>query len=195
MTAATEDQQATGELAADEAGQDPTAAPFDQAERSAEPTEPTPEKVPEPTAQELAQAELADWPHEGYDGKQPWDNEALGLRDDVKELDPGQANDVSPIVVRHNLPILTSGSGGPEVTELCRRLHSLGYETSVSRGENYFATVDQSVMDAVRTFRRDYGVREDPSGFGASGGDPAQLADNHIGPWTWEALIRASAEA
>lgn len=136
---------------------------------------------------EPAGGDFDDWPRKGYSGPQPWEavdpfsEEARALHED-----PGSPNTVAPIVLTHSHPILTSGSGGVEVAELCQQLARLGYKTSVSRGENPFATLDPSVMAAVNQFRDDYGVREDPDGFG---GEAA--ARNHVGPYTWEALDRA----
>jgi hypothetical protein len=130
---------------------------------------------------------LADWPSKGYDGEQPWEvvdpysEEARRLHEE-----PGSPNDVAPIVLTHSHPILTSGSGGVEVAELAQKLAALGYRTSISRGENPFATLDPSVMAAVNQFRDDYGVREDPGSFGGE-----EIARNHVGPYTWEALDRA----
>jgi hypothetical protein len=110
------------------------------------------------------------WGSKGYDGKQPWE-------------DGGPKHE--PIV--HGKPQLTSGSDGQAVIELGARLNALGYESSLSRGENPFAILDESVLDAVRAFRRDHGVREDPRGY-TSESD----ADNHVGPFTWEALLAAT---
>lgn len=86
-------------------------------------------------------------------------------------------------------PMLTSGSADvPAVTDLGRRLTELGFENSVSRGENPFGIVDESIIAAVVQFRRQYGVREPADGFG---GDQVE-ADRHIGPWTATAIVRAS---
>jgi peptidoglycan hydrolase-like protein with peptidoglycan-binding domain len=81
-------------------------------------------------------------------------------------------------------PHLASGSAGPAVVQLADALHRLGYETSISRGENPYGVLDQSVMAAVRQFRSDEDAQEDASAFA---GDQAQ-ADAHIGPHTWAAL-------
>lgn len=86
-------------------------------------------------------------------------------------------------------PILTSGSGDLRaVSDLGHRLARLGFENSVSRGENPFGLVDESLIAAVNQFRARYGVREPADGFG---GDQVQ-ADRHIGPWTATAIVRAS---
>jgi hypothetical protein len=89
----------------------------------------------------------------------------------------------------HDKPILTSGSGGPAVFQLCNALNELGYETSVSRGENPYGIVDGSVATAVQQFRADRGVEEDAAAFGGE-----DLAKSHIGPATWIALRDAISE-
>jgi hypothetical protein len=110
------------------------------------------------------------WATKGYTGKQPWESENHGAE------------------LHHTgKPTLSSGSGGVPVAELASLLHELGYETSVSRGENSFSILDGSIMAAVDQFRSEYGVEEDPSGFRSR----AEAA-THVGPWTWEALLRAT---
>ncbi len=103
-----------------------------------------------------------------YKGKQPWE-------------DGGPK-----VAITHQLPTLSSGSDGPAVLELGSKLAKLGYETSLSRGENPFGVLDASVLTAVKDFRRDYGISEDPSGYPV----PTD-AGNHVGPYTWEALLGA----
>lgn len=116
------------------------------------------------------------WPRKGGDAdRQPWAAE----------------EDRRPQVA-HSKPILTSGSAGPEVLELAQRLDVLGYETTISKGENPMAVLDPSVSSAVAQFRQDYGVREDPEPFGGATEEGQRAAANHVGPWTWEAVIRAS---
>jgi len=114
-------------------------------------------------------ASSSGWPSKGGKGKQPWEHG-------------------DTLVLAHGRPTLSSGSDGPAVADLATRLASLGYESSFSRGENHFGIVDESVLGAAQSFRRDYGVLEDPSGF--PGGEPE--AANHVGPWTWEALLRVT---
>lgn len=133
-----------------------------------------------------------DWPQEGgTDLPQPWDLRALNLHNAGQDLQPGARDDVSPIVVDYSGPILTSGSADPSVHELGRHLGLLGFDNSVSRGENPFGAVDQSVMQAVHAFRSAYGVEEDPSPYGGNTPAGRALAASHIGPWTREALRRA----
>lgn len=87
-------------------------------------------------------------------------------------------------------PILTSGTAGAAVEELCRLLAGAGYETSVSKGENAYSVYDPSVQAAVEQFRSDHDVEEDPSSFGA-GDQGRRLAAAHVGPETWTALLDA----
>lgn len=140
--------------------------------------EPVPEAAPEPAlaaASDAADAEpktapkKGDWGSKGYTGPQPWES------DDA-------------VVIDHRMPTLASGSDGPAVLELGARLAKLGYESSVSRGENPFAILDPTLLDAVRDFRADFGVHDDYRTFA----DPDDAA-NHVGPFTWEALLRATA--
>jgi hypothetical protein len=138
---------------------------------------------------------FADWPEEGgSDLPQPWDLRGLGLqnaaRDFADESKPGTRNSVSPIVISHGRPTLTSGSTDPGVQELGRILGDLGFPNSVSDGQNPFGSVDNTVMAAVHAFRDAYGVQEDPSGFGGDTPDGRAMAAAHIGPWTWEAILR-----
>lgn len=148
--------------------------------------------VTDPTSPEERQAHPVDnWATEGYDGPQPWDHQALGIDPTkVQALEPGKPNTVTP-TVSHNHPILTSGSAHPVVHELGRILGDLGFENSVTRGENPFGTVDGTILAAVDQFRNRYGVQEDPTGFG--GNTPAGRRDaaSHIGPWTIEGILRA----
>jgi hypothetical protein len=129
------------------------------------------------------QDRYADWPAKGgSDAPQPWDLAELGI-------DPRDEDARTPVQPRAGLPLLTSGSQGVEVRELGQRLGELGYPNSVTRGENPYGVYDQSIHDAVESFRRDYDVREDPSAFIRDG--KTQSA-THTGPWTQEAIIRAS---
>lgn len=163
---------------------DPTAAP--QA-----PTESAPPAPAEPDFAAL-RASYRDWPQRGDQRTQPWDLDGLQVPKYARELAPGAPNTISPVVIRHSCPILASGSGGVFVTELAARLAKLGYETSVSRGENPFNVLDDSIMSAIAAFRRDYGVEEDPSPWGGLHDDARSRAAQHVGPYTWEALIRVS---
>lgn len=128
-----------------------------------------------------------DWPKKGGNDVQPWDNRALKI--DTTDVG-AEPNTLSPIVVQHDKSTITAGSGGADVRELGRLLGELGYETSFSRGENPFSIADRSVMDAVAAFTRDYDVQEDPTAFGGDNPSGRELASNHVGPWTWEAILR-----
>jgi peptidoglycan hydrolase-like protein with peptidoglycan-binding domain len=145
-----------------------------------------PAAVPPPSLRR----QYADWPQRGDTRPQPWDLDALGVPRADRELAPGAPDTVSPIVVRHRCRTLTSGEAGPLVAELAARLHELGYPTSISRGENPYTVFDHSVMAAVERFRADYGVEEDPTPY--SGARAADQAAAHVGPYTWEGIIRVS---
>jgi peptidoglycan hydrolase-like protein with peptidoglycan-binding domain len=135
-----------------------------------------------------------DWPASGGNGKpQPWDLDALGLKNDGRDLAPGAPNTVAPIVPRAGLPTLAEGSQHDRVPELCRRLEALGYPTSNADGGNPHGLVDKTVLQAVQKFRSDFGVQEAPTDtWGGETDEGRRAAANHIGPYTWEALIRAS---
>jgi hypothetical protein len=129
---------------------------------------------------------FADWPVKGGNGEaQPWDLSAHGI-------DPRDEDAEVLVEVRVGLPLLTHGSQGPEVRELGQRLGELGYENSVTRGANPYGVYDDSVHAAVEGFRRDYDVAEDPSAFVR---DPKAQSASHTGPWTQEAILRASDRA
>lgn len=137
------------------------------------------------------QTKTLDWPAKGYDGPQPWDHDALGIsRSELDKLvTNGGPNNLTP-KISHAFPILTSGSADQSVHELGRKLAELGYPNSVSAGENPFGTVDASVLGAVKAFRTAYGVEVDASPFNGN----QAVADNHIDPWTVEAILRAQPE-
>lgn len=138
----------------------------------------------------------ADWPQRGgAELPQPWDHRAQGLRGAVRDFEndttPGTPNTVSPIVINHGKPILTHGSSDPSVHDLGRILGHLGFHNSVSDGANAYGAVDNTIMAAVHQFRDAYGVQEDPSGWGGDTPSGRESAAAHIGPWTWEAILRA----
>ncbi|HEV3136176.1 MAG TPA: hypothetical protein VG348_15915 [Acidimicrobiia bacterium] len=136
--------------------------------------------------------DMTTWPAKGWAGPQPWDIRALGItKDQVEQLGPGAPNTLSPVKVRHSFPILGVGSHGPIVGELARRLHALGYRTNIGTGANPYSVLDDSVLAAVENFRDEYNVLEDPAGFGGTGQKAVAKAAEYVGPWTWEALIRA----
>lgn len=132
------------------------------------------------------------WPAKGYRGPQPWELGKFGIDTErtsdsgqrVPVLGPGQRNTLAPVVMSQPRPILAPGSGGEDVRELCRLLSELDYYEPT--GQNPFSMLGPDELAAVRAFRRDYGVAEDPSIFV----DEAD-ARFHVGPVTWEALVRA----
>jgi hypothetical protein len=146
----------------------------------------------QPAAQESPRQRYSDWPQRGDERPQPWDLDAVGIAKTDRELEPGAPDTVSPIVIRHQCPVLVSGAANPIVADLGRRLAELGYQTSVSEGANPFGVVDESVFSAVERFREDYGVQEDPTPYGGTTTAATLRAAQVIGPYTWEAIIRAS---
>jgi hypothetical protein len=169
--------------------------------------------APPPPASVDAPGDLPDyageWPQLGGfgDAPQPWDLRAQGLRvstdaegrttivgegGQVTELPAGAPNTVSPIVVAHGRPTISMLSTGDPVRELAELLALLGYETSISRGTNALAVFDESVAAAVDSFKRDYDVEEDPSGFPRDSKDSVQ---RFVSSWTWEGLLRAARRA
>jgi len=128
------------------------------------------------------------------DVPQPWDLDALGIPEEDRKLKPGAPNTVTPVRIRHTHPTLTTGAQGPHVGELARRLHTLGITTDIGTGANPYTVLNDTVLAAAQRFQEDYGVMEDPSAFGGGEKGRAKAAE-HVGPWTWEALIRASDRA
>ena len=116
-------------------------------------------------AESGADERLSDsWPERGYTGSQPWQ---------VQE----------PPALSHDRGLLIVGSAGDDVYEVAAALARLGYPTSISRGENPQNLFTEAEREAVNSFRRDYGIEEDPALTKASTPDV-------VGPWTWEALFR-----
>ena len=113
-----------------------------------------------PAAEELPES----WPSAGYTGPQPWEV-------------------ARPPALCHDRRILIAGSAGDDVLELAAALARVGYETSISRGENALAVYGAAEPAAVEAFHRDYGIKEDPAIISATTPDA-------VGPWTWEALFR-----
>jgi hypothetical protein len=108
---------------------------------------------------------------------------------------PWEAAD-SGVIPRAGLPLLVSGGAtGPDPTAqaLFTALAELGYPTPISEGANPFGTIGAEELGAVRQFRRDYGVRENPEPFGGDNPQGNMVAESHIGPWTGEAILRAAA--
>jgi hypothetical protein len=116
----------------------------------------------------LEEGGASGWATKGYDGPQPWEAEE-------PTIEPA-----------HGKPILASGVSGADVFELCGLLAELGYETDVTEGLNAFGVLGPSGLAAVRRFRDEYGVHEDPSGFAG------ENADAYVAAWTWEGLLRAT---
>lgn len=169
---------------------DQQTTPEHQPEAPPEQTQPQPQQ--EQAAPSLRQR-FADWPQKGGEGDaQPWDLDKLGVSKSDRDLEPGAPDTVSPVVIRHSRPTLTSGSAHPIVADLGRRLSELGYANSVSEGTNALGVVDESIMNAVERFREDYGVEEDPTPFGGTTTAAVLRAAQIIGPYTWEAIVRAS---
>ncbi len=135
---------------------------------TADPAPPAPVTMPAETAttESTAVAEELpeEWPVKGYTGPQPWQVSR-------------------PPAITHNRGILIAGSAGDEVLELAACLARIGYETSISRGENANAVYGGAEREAVAAFHRDYGIEEDPAIIAASTSDA-------VGPWSWEALFR-----
>lgn len=134
--------------------------------------------------------QYADWPQKGSELPQPWDLQAHGLPRPGVDRDflPPGPNELAPVVVAHNKPILASGMGGPAVAELGELLGKLGYPNTIAQGRNHSYHLDDSVLAAVGAFGRDYGVQEDPTQFPPQH-DPA----GYVGPYMWEAILRAAA--
>ena len=136
----------------------------------APPTLPTPNAMV--AAPSSAPTELPEnWPTRGYSGPQPWEVS-------------------NPPALTHDRGLVCSGTAGDIVLELAMMLAHLGYQTSISRGENVHAIYGGAEREAVAAFHRDYGIQEDPAIIQASTPDV-------VGPWTWEALhrlVRASEE-
>jgi peptidoglycan hydrolase-like protein with peptidoglycan-binding domain len=126
----------------------------------------------------VSKPNYSDWPKKGDTRAQPWETPDSG---------------VTP---RAGLPLLVSGGAtGPDPTAqaLFTALAELGYETPISRGANPFGTIGAEELAAVRQFRRDYGVRENPEAFGGDNPQGNMVAESHIGPYTGEAILRAAA--
>jgi hypothetical protein len=124
-------------------------------------------QTPPPVVAAPAQPKVMDpnWPFAGYTGPQPWEAD-------------------NPPTLTQNHLMLSAGSSGDEVVELAALLAYLGYGTTISAGQNPHAIYDTGVSDAVRAFCADYGVEEDPK-------VRAARTEDTVGPWIWEALVRA----
>lgn len=134
--------------------------------------------------------EYADWPQKGSELPQPWDLAEHGIPRpgvDRDYLPGGQPDELSPVVVSHRKPLLTSGMAGPEVALLGELLGQLGYPNTISQGRNHSFHFDDSITSAVGAFGREHNVKEDPTQFPPQH-DPA----GYVGPWMWEAILRAA---
>lgn len=117
-----------------------------------------------------------DWPKKGDTRPQPWENP-----------------EESGITPRAGLPSVGPGGADDGVHELLGKLGELGFESPTSRGENPFGTLGVEELAAIRQFRNDFGVREDPTAYGGDSEQARQLAGDQLGPWTGEAIHRAHA--
>jgi hypothetical protein len=136
---------------------------------------------------------FADWPQRGdkfASAPQPYELQQLGLPQpgvNRDHLPGGEPDNISPVVVSHALPQVTPGSAGSPVSLLAQLLAKIGYPTSISRGQNHTFSFDESVNQAVQSFKRDWHVVEDSTAFRT-----AEEAAQTVGPWIWEALLRAT---
>jgi hypothetical protein len=110
-----------------------------------------------------------EWPYKGFQGTQPWEAD-------------------NPPAITHDQRMLSSGTAGPAVAELGALLADVGIPTSISEGGNPHAIYDAQMGAAVRRFCAEYGVSEDPA-------IVAAMTPDVVGPWIWEALIRAARKA
>lgn len=81
--------------------------------------------------------------------------------------------------------VLTSGSAHDDVHELGRLLADAGYENSVSRGENPFGIVDETILAACQLFRQARDVEPED----AIPGVPEHERRRWIGPRLWDGLL------
>lgn len=81
--------------------------------------------------------------------------------------------------------VLTSGSQHEDVHALGRLLANAGHENSVSRGQNPFGLVDESIITAANAYRQQHKV--DPED--AIAGVPTHEQSRWIGPNLWDALL------
>ena len=92
--------------------------------------------------------------------------------------------------VTHHEPMLTYGAAGDAVEKLVRLLAVNGYgNTSFATGDNPSRVLDNTVMMEVKRFAADNGVAEQLEGFKSLSVPAEQLVGEHVGPYTWQALI------
>jgi Protein of unknown function (DUF2510) len=120
------------------------------------------------TGAEAPSARIMDpaWPYVGYSGPQPW-----------------EAENTPTLKQEHRM--LSPGASGHEVVALAALLGQLGYASTITAGQNPHAIYDSGVTGAVEAFCRDYGVQEDPA-------IERARTPQTVGPWIWEALVRAA---
>lgn len=82
-------------------------------------------------------------------------------------------------------PVLTAGTQHEDVHQLGRLLADAGYENSVSRGENPFGLVDETLLTAANAYRIAQGVEPETD----IPGVPEHEQQRWIGPVLWEALV------
>jgi peptidoglycan hydrolase-like protein with peptidoglycan-binding domain len=127
------------------------------------PSGPLPQPTAAPVPAPVTKVLPAEWPHAGYTGPQPWEAE-------------------NPPALTQNHLMVSGGSAGAEVVELAAYLGALGYQTGI--GDNPHAVYDSRLAGAVAQFSADYGCQEDPAVLRAR-------TEDTVGPWLWEALVRA----
>jgi hypothetical protein len=81
--------------------------------------------------------------------------------------------------------VLTSGSQHEDVHALGRLLADAGHENSVSRGENPFGLVDESILTAAASYRQQHKLDPEDS----IPGVPTHEQTRWIGPTLWDALL------
>lgn len=81
--------------------------------------------------------------------------------------------------------VLTSGSAHDDVHVLGAMLAELGYETSVSRGENPFGIVDDGIIAAVNLYRAAAGIEQECDVPGVA----VEQRARWIGPNFWDGAL------
>lgn len=175
------DAQATGTVPHPDTEPESARSVPEQPAAPAAPVAPTPDVAPSigtlgtmpavapQAAQPKQEALPADWPYKGFSGVQPY-------------------RAVNPPEITHSQRMVSSGTTGEEVVQLAALLARLGYPTALSEGQNPHAIYDEAMASQVRRFCEDFGVSEDPAIVQA-------MTPDTVGPWLWEALIRAAHKA
>lgn len=81
--------------------------------------------------------------------------------------------------------VLTSGTAHEDVHTLGRILADRGFANSVSRGENAFGIVDETILTAVAAVRHAEQIAEEDT----IPGVPPHERSRWIGPALWDALV------